>query len=431
MYRRIVNLTAQKPPTFGPSTARSLYGIKNLLQQGGFKIAVSFMADQSFIDETMGGGNQSDDPAWSDKRPRPFYQQPLFLLLVALPTLLAVLYYGLLARDVYISESQFVVRSSLRAQVSPLGALLSSGGIAGPGEETNAVIAYAASRDAVRAIDRDGLVRRAYGPARAAWIDRFGGLFGGVSQEHLYQYFAGKVTIETDAVTQVTRLTVRAFDPVDAQKINRRLLEQSEGLVNRMSERARADAIAVAEKEVSDAKNSARQAAVSLSKFRNKWGIVDPKQEAEIRLQMISKLQDELIATRTQLQQMQTFTPRASQIPFLRSRQKSFEREIAEQSGLIAGGHRSLAGVAVRYQELWLEAELSEKLLAASVTSLEEARADARRKRTYVERVAEPSLPDYAMEPRRFRGMLAALLLSLLAWGIIATLRAGIQEHRD
>lgn len=389
------------------------------------------MTEKSLIDDSLGGGNQSDDLAWSEKRLRPFYQRPLFLFLVALPTLLAVLYYGLLASDVYVSESQFVVRSSSRAQVSPLGALLSSSGIAGPGEETNAVIAYAASRDALRAIDRDGLVRRTYGPDRAAWLDRFGGLFGGASQEHLYRYFAGKVTIETDAVTQVARLTVRAFDPADAQEINRRLLEQSEGLVNRMSERARADAIAVAEKEVSDAKNYARQAAVSLSKFRNKQGIVDPKQEAEIRLQMISKLQDELIATRTQLQQMQTFTPRASQVPFLRSRQKSLEREIAEQTGLIAGSHNSLAGVAVRYQELSLEAELSEKLLAASVTALEEARADARRKRTYVERVAEPSLPDYAMEPMRLRGMLAALLLSLLAWGIIATLRAGIQEHRD
>ena len=389
------------------------------------------MADQSFTDNSLGDGNQSEAPASSAKPLRPFYQQPLFLFLVALPTLLAVLYYGLLASNVYISESQFVVRSPSRTQVSPLGALLNSSGMAGPGEETNAVITYVASRDALRAIDRDGLVRRTYGPDRAAWLDRFGGLFGGASQEHLYSYFGGKVTIETDAVTQVARLTVRAFDPADAQEIKRRLLEQSEGLVNRMSERARDDAITVAEKEVSDAKDNARRAAVSLSRFRNQQGIVDPEQEAEIRLQMISKLQDELIATRTQLQQMQSFTPRASQVPFLRSRQKSLEREIADQTGLIAGNQSSLAEVVVRYQELWLETQLSEKLLAASVTSLEEARADVRRKRAYVERVAEPSLPDYAMEPRRFRGMFAALLLSLLAWGIIATLRAGIQEHRD
>ncbi|HMT47867.1 MAG TPA: hypothetical protein PKE59_12045 [Novosphingobium sp.] len=358
-------------------------------------------------------------------------RQPLFLVTVLLPTLLGVLYFGFFANDVYISESRFVVRTQSRMQVSPLGALLSSGSLSGPGEETSAVIEYVESRDALLATDRDGLVRKAFGPDRANWFSRFGGLLGGSSQEHLFRYFTRKVTIETDPVTQVARLTVRAFDPRDARTINLRLLEQSEGLVNQMSERARGDAIAVAQKEVDEAKDRARQAAVALALFRQQSGIVDPKEEAQVRLQMISKLQDELIATRTQLQQMLSYTPRASQIPYLRTRQASLEREIADQTRRITGGGNSLSGAAVRYQALFLDSQMAEKQLAATVVSLEEARADARRKRAYVERVAAPSLPDYAMEPQRLRGMIAVLLLSLLVWGIVSTLLVGVREHRD
>lgn len=361
---------------------------------------------------------------------RIFYRNQLFWLLVLLPTLLGAVYYGLLASDVYVSESRFVVRSQSRMQVSPLGALLSSNSLSGPSEETNAVIEYIQSRDALASTDHDGLVRNAYGAQWVNWIDRFGGLLGGTSQEHLFRYFGNKVTIETDPVTQVATLTVRAFDPQNARKINMRLLEQSERLVNQMSNRARGDAIEVAEQEFNESRNLARQAASALAAFRQQSGIVDPKEEAEIRLQMISKLQSELIATRTQLQQMRIYTPRASQIPYLRTRQASLEQEIVDQTRRITGGDKSLSEAAVRYQELFLDSRMAEKQLEAKVISLEEARADARRKRAYVERVATPSLPDYAMEPLRMRGVISVLLISLLVWGIISTLLVGVREHR-
>ncbi len=226
-------------------------------------------------------------------------------------------------------------------------------------------------------------------------------------------------------------LSVRAFDPKEAHTISERLLKQAEGLVNRLSQRARKDAIAIAQSEVDDAKANARTAALALSRFRNRSGVIDPEKEATVRLQMISKLQDQLISARTQLLQMRTYTPRASQIPFLETQVRSLESEIARQTSGIAGGNRSLSASAARYQELQLDSELAGKQLAAALASLEEAAAEARRKRAYVERISGPSLPDYAPEPRRLRGILATFVLGLLAWGVISTLIIGIREHRD
>lgn len=356
---------------------------------------------------------------------------PLFLATVVIPTLIAALYFGFLASDIYVSEALFVVRSPARAANSPLGVILNAGGFAGASEEASAVQDYVRSRDALDQIDGDKFLTNAFSNRRISWFDRFGTTLRGATHERLFDFYLDKVAIDDDAARHVTRLSTQAYTPRDAREINRRLLRQAEALVNRLAVRSRDDAIAVAARELRDAQGGARSAALALSRFRAKERLLDPVQEADTRLQMVSKLQDQLIAARTQMQQLKTFTPLASQLPFVQARIASLEREIASQTDSIAGRDKSLSSTAVKYQELQLQNELAQKQVAASLGALEEARAEARRKQAYVERIAEPSLPDYARQPRRIRSIVATLLLGLLAWGILSAFAAGVREHRD
>ncbi len=361
---------------------------------------------------------------------------PLFWATVVAPTLLAAVYFGALASDVYISESRFVVRSGSKGQASALGAILGSagmGGLAGSvgADETSSVVEYVRSRDAVKDLQRQSLLTGAFGNEAISWLDRFGGPLRHATEEHLFDYYSDKVAIETDTVTGVTRLTVRAFSPAAAQAINLRILEHSEALVNRLNTRSRADTIALAAAEVDEAKARAREAAVALSRYRNSRGIVDPQMEAQISLQMIAKLQDELIAARARLAQLQAYTPGNPQIPAVRTQLQSLEKAIAAQSTGLAGGRNSLSSAAVQYQQLQINSEVADKQLAVALASLQEARAEARKKHSYVERISQPNRPDYPLEPRRLRNILATFILGLLAWGVLATLLAGIREHRD
>jgi BexC/CtrB/KpsE family polysaccharide export inner-membrane protein len=355
----------------------------------------------------------------------------LFLMTVVLPTAIAVLYFGLLASDIYVSEARFVVRSPEKQATSALGMVLGAGGIATSGDKSYAVVEYVRSRDALQDANRDGAVLRAYSRVDMSAIDRFGGLLRGKTFEHFYEYFAGKVGIEFDTGTQVTRLSVSAFTPRDALMINQRLLRHAEQLVNRLNDRAQKDTIRLAQSEVDEAKRRAQAAAVALAQFRNARRILDPEKEAEVRLQMVSKLQDELISSRTELAQMQRYTPENPQIPSLQTRITSLGKEIADQTGKIAGAPDSLSGDAVRYQALRIDAEVAEKQLGAALASLQDAEVEARRKQAYVERIAEPNLPDYPLLPNRWKSILATLILGLVFWGVLRTLIAGIREHHD
>jgi capsule polysaccharide export protein KpsE/RkpR len=106
-------------------------------------------------------------------------------------------------------------------------------------------------------------------------------------------------------------------------------------------------------------------------------------------------------------------------------------REIAAALGQVTGASSSLSATAVRYQRLQLEREFAEKRLTAALTSLQEARNEARRQQAYVERIVQPSLPDEAQQPRRLRGILATFVLGLVAFGVLTMLLAGIREHKD
>jgi capsular polysaccharide transport system permease protein len=198
-----------------------------------------------------------------------------------------------------------------------------------------------------------------------------------------------------------------------------------------LNERGRQDLIRFAVTEVDDSKRKAQDAALKLANFRNIAGVVDPERQATVQLQMVSKLQDELIAARNQLLQLRAYTPENPQIPVLQTKIQGLSREIDIEMGKVAGGRGSLAASAAQYQRLLLESQVADKQLAGAISSLEEARNEARRKQAYVERIVQPNLPDDAIEPRRIRGIFGTFIFGLIAYGIISMLLAGMREHRD
>lgn len=357
---------------------------------------------------------------------------PLILTTVIVPTAIALVYFGLLAEDRYISESRFVIRAPSETAASPLSAVLRQSGFGGgTGIEGNDTISeYVSSRSSLDEANADGFVRQAFSDPELFFLDRFGGISGS-SDEQLYGYYLENVILSEAVTSQVLNLRVRAFDPETARALNTRILEQSEKLVNSLSERARADSLQLAQEEVDNATERARLAGLELAAYRQDQGIVDPAEQASAGLQMIGKLQDELIATRTQLRQLETYTPEASQIPFLRTQIRGLQQEIRETEQSLAGGTQSLSTAMVRYQELQLTSQFAEQRVAIALASLQEAQAEARRKRAYIERISDPSLPDYAEEPRRIRSIFATFILGLIVWGVLSMLMIGVKEHRD
>lgn len=351
------------------------------------------------------------------------------VIFIVIPAIISGIYFGLLASDVYVSESRFVVRSPEKPTASPLGLALAGAGFTTGGQEAFSTKSYLESRAALSAINTKGTFKAAYTRPSISVFDRFAPFGKSGSFEQLYKYYSNKIKVDYDATTSISTLTVRAYTPEDAASINENLLQVAEGTIDRLNQRGRNDMIRFASAEVKEAEDRVRRSSVALAAFRNKEGVVDPEMQATAQLGMISKLQDEQILSRAQLNQLMEFAPANPQIPVLQNRLQTLRDAIREQMLSLTGNDRSLAATAVQYEKLVLEKEFADKQLTGALASLQEARNDSLRQQIYVERIAQPNHPDTPLEPRRLRGFLATLALGLVAWGIASMLAAGVREH--
>lgn len=353
----------------------------------------------------------------------------LFHLCVTTPTLLATLYFSLFASDVYISESRFVVRSPNKPQTTGFGELLKTVGFSNSGDEIFAANDYLESRDALKELNEHGQVVKSYGNYGVSIFNRFDPIGFNSSFEDLYKYFSEKVSIEYDSSTSITTLDVRAYNAKDARQFNEAMLQQAEGVVNRLNVRARNDLLDNAKSEVEKARLEAIQAAQQLAAYRDKSGVIDPDKQATVQLQMVSKLQDELISSRIQLDNVRKLASQSSEIPALQAQIAGLEASIETEMQRAAGGPNSLSKTAIEYQRLLFDDQFAQKKLTATLASYEEARLDVLHKQSYVERIVQPNLPDKAQEPYRVRGVFAAFAMGLIAWGILSMLLASLKDH--
>ena len=354
-----------------------------------------------------------------------------FLIIFLVPTILSVVYFGFVASGVYISESSFVIRGPEPQMANPLGMFLEGAGFARSQDDTYAVQDFILSRDALRALDDHMGIRAAFSSKAIDVVSRFAGLdWWDNNYEALHRYYQKHVDVEVDSTSSVVILSTRAFTAEDSLRMNQLLIEMSEALVNQLNDRARQDMIRFASREVAEAEKSAKEAALTLARYRNEQGVIDPERQSIIPLQQIAKMQDELVQSKVQLAQLEMVTKASPQIPVFKKRVQFLEEEIKAESLRVAGGGvRSLAGKAAEFQRLSLEKEFADKQFAIALASLEKARNEAQRKQLYLERIAQPSNPDVPTEPKRVKGVLGTMIISLIIWGIVSLLLAGIREH--
>lgn len=367
----------------------------------------------------------------NSRRERWLFKHRWVALFVALPTLLAAIYYGLIASPIYVSQSTFVIKSPGQKAMPTvsLANLVQTTGLSSGQEQTKEVLEYIRSRSAVRDLQAQTDVRAKYSSRGADFLSRFPRLFGDSSFESFYRYYGSMVGANLDQESGLAVLEVRAFSPSDAYDLNTRLLGLSEGLVNRLNQRAEGRAIAEAEQRVFQAEGRLRNARIALGAYRNQNELLDPAKQATGVLEISNKLVAEQAALQAQLDLMLRVAPRNPAIPALRTRIAAIGREIGAQNGRAVGTPTGIASKLSNYEKLNVEQEFATQMLTAANAALEQARTEAQKQQFYLERVVEPNKPDDSTLPHRLRSILivfgTCLSLYFIGWMLVV----GILEH--
>jgi len=350
---------------------------------------------------------------------------------VVLPSAMAVAYYGLIAADIYVSESRFVIKAPERNVSAPstIGSLLQSTGLGSGAEQSSEIIGYLRSRDALSDLSKKTDVRAAFASNEADILSRFPTILQNDTFEDLYEYYGSMVGVQTDTSTGLSVLNVSAYTAEEAQVLNAGLLDLGEELVNRLNNRVNEQAISEAQVRVTEAEERVRSARIQLGAYRNTSRILDPQQQGIGVLEVSNTLIAKESALRAQLSEINRNAPNHPSIPALEDRISGIAQQVARQTGRAVGTPDGLAAKITEYEHLLVEQQFAEQALAAANTALEQARVEAKQQQYYLERVVEPNRPDDAILPARTRGMLAVFFASLCLYLVGWMLSVGIREH--
>ena len=352
-----------------------------------------------------------------------------FLIMVGIPTFLTGFYYGFVASDVFVSEVRYAIRTGEQAPATGLLAnMLGPAATTRAGDDASIVRDYILARDMLDELDRRLDLRGHYA---SSTVDVLSRLWPDATEEEFLEYYRNKVEVEVETGTDITALTVRAFNAEMAQRMAGEIIELSERLVNRMSERITDDTLRFARRELIQAETLVREANQAITLFRNESRSIDPGEETAAVLSIVTALEGQLAGAKAELLETESVMHSESvQVKTLQNRVAALTQQVeSERARLASEGGSDLTRLIDGYAPLLLEQELAQHRYSSALASLEVARADAQRKQRYLIPFVRPALPDEAIEPERTMNTLIVFLAASLIYGIGALILASIYDH--
>jgi len=352
-----------------------------------------------------------------------------FVAIVVVPTILATVYYGALASDLYVSHTQYIVRGVDSHTTAGLGALLNTFGISRAADDTSAIQSFVQSREAIHKLGEMVDLRELYGRREADFWARYPRIWQKNTFERLYAKTQDYISVVQDQATGITTLEVSAFRPEDAHKVAETLLHLAEDMVNRMNARAQSDTITQSRSEVAQARDEVVQSQADLTTFRNKELLVDPVSFASVLLDAIGQLSLERAQTQTQIDETTQMSPSNPALDSMRAKAEALKNKIDEERQKLAGNDSAIAEKVSTYERLTLLRDLADKRYSTALVSLQAAQTEAQRQQVYIELIEPPNLPDEAIKPERLRMILTVFVISMAGFSILWILTVGSKDH--
>ncbi len=352
------------------------------------------------------------------------------LFFVALPGLLAGIYYYTIATPLYASKTEFIIQTAM----PPSASGTSMGGLQSNPmmnmQDSIAIQGYLQSRDAMLRLDKDIGFRALYSDPKIDPIQR---LAAGATDEATYKLYSRMVRISYDPTEGIIRMEVSSPDPELSVKMSRELIGYAEEQVDKLTQRLREDTMKGAKENYDDAEKemlAARQRAVDM---QERFKVLSSDVEVSLITTQIGALDGQLTQDRLSLAQIESNkSPNAARLEPLKRRIATLESEIALlRAKLVENDNdgQSLARMKSEMATAEADAQTRQAMLAKSLESMELARIEANRQARYISLSVSPVAPDEPTYPRAFENTLVALLIFAGIYLLISMTAAILREQ--
>ncbi len=354
-----------------------------------------------------------------------------FFLICVIPSALITGYMYFVASDQYHSELKFSVRSSLLVAqattgVSALGSTTNIMDLA----DSYVVQEYLLSREFVEDLHKQVNLHTIYSKPEVDWWYR---MPEKMSAEKMVDYMRMMQNVTFDMFSGIISIQVRAFSADDAKKMGDEVLQMSQALVNRITEKARMDIVKDAQDELTRSEKRLSAARAAIAGFRSEVGDIDPASAAASAQVSINSMESDLTRLKADLNQLnKTMAPSSPRVRVQQDRVDALEKQIDLEKTKVALKTRAGEAYAERlakYESLLAERDFAMLAWTSASGTLERARMDAERNQRYLAQIVSPRVAQDALYPQRGRYALLSFLALFATWAIGTLVIGAVRDH--
>ncbi|MDP2832326.1 MAG: chain-length determining protein [Pseudomonadota bacterium] len=347
--------------------------------------------------------------------------------------LLAVMYWGAIASDRYISEAHVIIQNTdmmASGQSLDIAGMLGKPSIGIPTEQL-LLRDYLLSVDMLKKLDAKLDLRSHYSGPQHDLLSRL--WFKDAALEEFYNYFRARASVELDEYAGVLVIKAQAYDPGTAQAIAAFLVSEGERYMDGLARSLAYEQVNFLNKDIEKIRNNTIQARQALLSFQNKHGMVSPQGTTENLAGAINRMETRLIDLQTSRAAMLGYLmPDSANIVELNLQIGALEKQLAhEKARLASPAGKTLNSTVEAYQRLEMNAQFAQDVYKAALTAMEQVRIEASRTLKKVSILQAPTLPEFALEPRRLYNSVVFTVLILIIAGIVQLLAAIVRDHKD
>lgn len=342
---------------------------------------------------------------------------------------IAVIYFGIIASDRYVSRAELVVKQA--DQIKMLPDALSLLGIGGNNHQDVLLIQdYLKSADLLNILDKELGLKAHYQNHK---VDYFSRLPDNVSRENFLKYYREHLTLRLDDISGVLTIELQTFDPAYGQRVVGLMLKESEGFINKLGHQVALEQLDFVEKEVDNAYQRLQSEKNKVLEFQNTHHLISPESTSSARLGVVSQIEAQLAQQQAQLKQLQSYMKAtAPAVVSMQARVDALTQQLAQEQARLTGADKdAMNEVTSSYMDVQTQATLAADLYKTGLISLEQARIEAYRKLKHLLVISQPTLAEDAEYPRRIYNLATIGVLLCLLYGLIVMGLATLREHQD
>jgi capsular polysaccharide transport system permease protein len=212
------------------------------------------------------------------------------------------------------------------------------------------------------------------------------------------------------------------------------MLAKSEQFVNRLNQDISLKQQGFAETELLRARDKLNQAKNRLLAYQEANTVIDPKGEAELAGQTISKLQEKLVELRVELSTLkrQFKDPAEQEVTVVADQVRELEMEIEkERRSLVSRKGRNLGQKTSDIVKLESEVGFATDSYKMALASVEKARVESKRQQKFMALLSAPQKPEDPENDWRSKGFFTVLAASAVGFSLTKFVLGMQASHRQ